>query len=70
VHSILKNLQGRIESGSGDNNVKAQLVSVISSMISNTSMAVRSTKSMVGPLRGATLTTFLEVLHMGEIIRY
>lgn len=68
--SILKNLQSRIESGAGDNSVKAQLATVIGGMISNTSMAVRSTKSLVGPLKGATLTTFLEVLHLGEIIRY
>jgi hypothetical protein len=67
--SILKNLQSRIESGAGDNSVKAQLATVIGGMISNTSMAVRSTKSLVGPLKGATLTTFLEVLHLGEIIR-
>ncbi|XP_059472472.1 protein tweety isoform X2 [Neocloeon triangulifer] len=70
VQSILKNLQSRIESSPGGDDVKNQLVTVISGMISNTSLAVRSTKSLVGPLKGAILTSFIDVLHMAEIIRW
>ncbi|XP_065340830.1 protein tweety isoform X1 [Cloeon dipterum] len=70
VQSILKNLQSKIESGDGNPQLKNQLGIVISNMLGNCSLAVRSTKNLIGPLKGASLTSFIDVLHLGEIIRW